>query len=136
MRWLGPLLLLLGGGLVTFWAGQPAGWVSLAAAPLVLVLGRTGKMLLAVLLALVTVATAVGLWGQGSRPALLVGLAVTLAGAVLVALTARSWPQHGDRYSRSRAAVTSDASALDQWKAMDAGHDPTAADTDSTAHEQ
>lgn len=51
------------------------------------------------------------------------------AGAVLTAVTARSWPTRADRFSRVDLPVrpvSASDDPMDVWKALDAGLDPTA----------
>ncbi|MFC7624950.1 Trp biosynthesis-associated membrane protein [Microlunatus sp. GCM10028923] len=49
-----------------------------------------------------------------------------LAAAVLIMITAPSWPTRSDRFRRNTdGAATADAEPIDLWKAMDAGADPT-----------
>ncbi|TDD49865.1 hypothetical protein E1263_31630 [Kribbella antibiotica] len=70
----------------------------------------------------VTVATGPAPW-----PALAGGAALLLAGLVTV-LTAHRWKRPTDRYEREPAAVAAEKQSgqdVDQWKAIDAGEDPT-----------
>lgn len=61
---------------------------------------------------------------------------LVIAGAGVLLLKARSWPQRPDRYARLRARSTTTAEddSAEVWKAMDAGFDPTTVrpETEST----
>lgn len=61
----------------------------------------------------------------------------TLAGAIVLALRARTWPLRADRFARTagRASTTAADDAADVWKAMDAGFDPTAGDSAPGPHD-
>jgi uncharacterized membrane protein (TIGR02234 family) len=65
--------------------------------------------------------------GPAPWPALAGGVALLLAG-VMTVLTAHRWKRPTDRYEREPAVVTADNRSddgADQWKAIDAGEDPT-----------
>ncbi|HLT61492.1 MAG TPA: Trp biosynthesis-associated membrane protein [Microlunatus sp.] len=56
-----------------------------------------------------------------------------LAAAVLILVTAPSWPTRSDRFRRGRptgpaGGVAAEPDPIDLWKAMDSGADPTVAD--------
>lgn len=161
LRWLGLVGLLVAGVLVVVSASQPwaavagreftgrettsglvpaLGWLTVLLVPLLLMVGRTGRRVLAVLAAGIGLAQVlVGLLRR-QPPAHLMGGhevtatlewpwllavaggAVALASAVATWWAAPHWPVRTDRFDRT---PTTDA---DLWKAMDAGVDPTASD--------
>jgi uncharacterized membrane protein (TIGR02234 family) len=59
---------------------------------------------------------------------------ILLAAAVLIMITAPTWPTRSDRFRRDRDTdPVAEAEPIDLWKAMDSGQDPTApADPDRT----
>lgn len=65
----------------------------------------------------------------GVRWAYLVSGILVSAGAGVLLLRARHWPDRRDRYARvrARASTTAEDDPADVWKAMDAGFDPTEA---------
>lgn len=134
-RWLGPVLVAAG-GIAALAAGHGVGGVLLAGVVLLLVLGRIGRVLVGVLLALMSASLVIVALIDGSSVRVLLLLVAGVAGAVggaLTAATAHTWAPRRSRFERTAAPVDADASSLDVWKAMDAGHDPTAADPDLTA---
>ncbi|MFK4089716.1 Trp biosynthesis-associated membrane protein [Kribbella sp. NPDC020789] len=65
--------------------------------------------------------------GPAPWPALAGGVALLLAGLVTT-VTAHRWKRATDRYEREPAVVAADQQSgqeVDQWKAIDAGEDPT-----------
>ncbi|MGA4668521.1 Trp biosynthesis-associated membrane protein [Propionibacteriaceae bacterium Y1923] len=128
-KWLGPLLAAIGGLVAALVGDNPIGWAVLAGTCLLFVVGNLGKRIIGVLLVLVSLLAgwlALGLdpvnpWG-------VVGSGLGLVGAVLVVLTAYSWAARRSRFERGGESVDHRAPALEVWKAMDEGHDPTAAE--------
>lgn len=131
LRWFGPLAAAIGGILCVAVGDNPIGWAVLAAAVLVFVLGPLGKRLAGVLVALVSLLAgwlALGLdpvnpWG-------VLGAVLGLLGGGLVVATANHWTSRRSRFERGGHSVTAEAPALEVWKAMDEGHDPTAVELD------
>lgn len=117
--------------------------------------GRWARTLLGAAIALIATAMVVavliaesqpvtgGLTESFAEPPQATGLAVaylacavlTGAGALVLALFARSWPVRPDRFARTtgRASVTATDDAADVWRALDAGFDPTVGDNTSDA---
>lgn len=62
-----------------------------------------------------------------ARWAYLASGVLVAAGAGVLLLRARHWPDRRDRYARvrARASTTAEDDPADVWKAMDAGFDPT-----------
>lgn len=128
-RWLGPVLLALAGVAAAWADGDPIGWALLAGALLVLALRRTGRRVMGVTLAVLSLCMAG--FAATDRPSQWVSVVAGLlavVGAVLVVLTAASAPERPSRFERAARPVDADADPLLVWKAMDAGHDPTQAD--------
>jgi uncharacterized membrane protein (TIGR02234 family) len=128
--------------------------VALAATLLMLALRSPGRRVVAALLLLFGVGTALtgGFWLQPRPNALpgqlgdagvseglgptatawpwLYGLAgvVIAAGAVLAMIFAASWPNGSDRFEKGPGKVQASEDPAELWKAMDAGVDPTTDD--------
>jgi hypothetical protein len=99
---------------------------------------RRGVVLLGALAAVAAVPTAIGsLHGLPSSASLtawpwlaFVGLALTIAAAVLAFLWAPQWPEMGRRYDAPTTGPTlpgnlEEAENIDLWKTISEGHDPT-----------
>ncbi|GAB3747213.1 Trp biosynthesis-associated membrane protein [Microlunatus parietis] len=131
---------------------QALGAVALAGFLLALTLRGRGRQVLAVLLGLVGVAVIVvggfrfqpdtravraklqqvslsqefALTGTPWPIGYVIAGVLLLGAAILIMITAPSWPTRADRFRRGRSgAATADAEPIDLWKAMDAGADPT-----------
>jgi uncharacterized membrane protein (TIGR02234 family) len=144
----------LTGSQATGGLSQALAIVALAATLLMLALQSRGRRVVAVLLLLVGVGTALtgGFWRQprpdvvrgqfghggifdnlGLTPTawpLLYALAglVIAAGAVLTMIFAATWPNGSDRFEKGPGKVWASEDPAELWKAMDAGVDPTADD--------
>lgn len=138
------------GGLATVLSLVVAGGL-----PLVLILRRIGRRIVAVVVGLAgvgmmlvgalpnepgaeqirttlrqqTLAEATGLSLTSWPVAYLVAGLVAVAAAVIVVCTAGSWPQRADRFDRRRLDVNTD-DPHEVWKALDAGVDPTAEESE------
>ncbi|MGA4507356.1 Trp biosynthesis-associated membrane protein [Propionibacteriaceae bacterium G1746] len=128
LRWAGPLLALLGGGLAAIIGGQSAGWAIVAGVVVLLVVGPLGKRAVGVLLVLVAVLLGVTSLTGTLQWAAVTGAALALVGGVLVVVTGGWWPKRRSRFERGGRSVTAGAAPLEVWKAMDEGFDPTAVD--------
>ena len=142
------------GSLATGGLSQALAIVALAATLLMLALQSRGRRVVAALLLLVGVGTALtgrfwlrprpdavrGQFGHGgifdnlgltstAWPWLyaLAGLVIA-AGAVLTMIFAASWPNGSDRFEKGPGKVQASEDPAELWKAMDAGVDPTTDD--------
>lgn len=125
-------------------AGGPAGVVLAAAAlaglALALILRQLGRRVLGVLLVLLGAGMIAAVIAERPVGVAALGYAgcglLVLAGSLLMVLRAQRWPRRPDRFdrTRARARTTADDDPNEVWKALDAGHDPTAESiTGSTA---
>lgn len=103
------------------------GLAELALVGAVAIAGPVFRVVLGVLAALlgvcvVLVVVVTGEWGSVWPVLAVVGGVLFVLGGVFVAVTGRSWPAGGRKYSRTRM---SGGDAVADWDALSEGHDPT-----------